>query len=216
MKTILRSVILLLALALVSACEDDPAVPEQIDPLKLMPLTSRVAVLNNIEYAYNKRNPNAYDALLDDAFTFFLAAGDVGGSIPEQWDRADEFQVTQSLFISNIQPIATGPECRSINVDIAFEDGVEWQAVMPEGFPGETWYTATVYYTFTFEMEPATTYIAQPGAEAQFTVREVAAGSGTEWQLVEWRDLGYTLLTSSRQDASTSASTWGSVKALYK
>lgn len=53
MRAILGSALLLFALTLVPACsEDDPATPEPADRLELMSLTSRVAVLNNIEYAY--------------------------------------------------------------------------------------------------------------------------------------------------------------------
>src|SRR5689334_25282717 len=52
---------------------------------KRLPLTSKSAVLNNIEFAYNKRNMDAYSELLDDNFTFFYTEADAGGTVPVQW-----------------------------------------------------------------------------------------------------------------------------------
>jgi len=74
---------------------------------------------------------------------------------------------------------------------LVFEpDDLAWVEVQPEDFPTETWYATTVFYTFTFEMEPNTTYIAQNGAKAQFTVRNTGTDQNPHWELVEFRDLG--------------------------
>ena len=84
MRKFVCSVILLVSLALVPACEDDPTGCYDCDGFLLgqqaLPLTTREAVLNNIEYAYNKRVVSAYDELLDLEFTFFFSQGD--GFVP--------------------------------------------------------------------------------------------------------------------------------------
>src|SRR5512132_1585240 len=84
------------------ACEDD----DIIDGCDPCPPPTRVYldrsqmwhVLNNIELAYNQRKINPYETLLDDNFTFFLATGDVGGSVPESWGSAVEVQANANLF----------------------------------------------------------------------------------------------------------------------
>ncbi len=186
---------------------------------KLVPLTTRNTVLTNIEAAYNERRVDAIDELLDDNFTFFFDAGDVGGEIPARWSRADEFNATSRWFLSNAQsdPPAD-PVCTSILVDLSFNPStIAWVEVIPEAFPTETWFMATVFYVCTFEFEPDDTYIATPGAKAQFTVRYIETARGIEWRLVEWRDLGDSLLSGPSLSAQLSESTtWGRVKALYR
>ena len=182
--------------------------------LPFPPPTQRDIVLSNLELSYNQRNPTEFAYLLDDNFTFFFAPGDVGGNIPEQWGRADELRVASKLFDKNLNE-PPYPTCRSIRVDLKLESGVQWVAVIPEGFPAETWYTATVPYDFTFEMIPDQTYSEVPGSQAQFTVRNSGTESAPQWSLVEWRDLGGGSLAA-RGTSSTENTTWGGVKALYK
>ena len=162
-----------------------PVVYERLD------LTQKWHVLNNILYTYYNRTngPDAYSELLDDNFVFFFAPGDVGGGLPEQWPRTDEVTTTTRLLESN-DGTPVGPECRDIRLTLNYNaDTMTWLEVIPEHFPGETWYTTTVFYTFTFEMAPDQTYIAVPGAKAQFTVRNVGSDTTPSWKLVEFRDL---------------------------
>ena len=107
------------------------------------------------------------------------------------------------------------PLCRSIRLDVRFEDGVTWDAVVPLSTPTETWYTTTVFYEFTVEFEPDETFIAYAGSRSQFTVRNVGTDESPRWRLVEWRDLGNDAVVV-QGPASTSARTWGSIKALYR
>lgn len=188
----------LLVMALcVSSCLLDPKEKPPTDPpgdvVTRQDLTQRWHVLNNIEYAYKVRNNSVYDELLSTEFVFFFAPGDVGGTIPELLDRTQELDATGRLFGSNEQPTSPPPDpvCRSIRLDLQFDkDALSWVEVVPEDYPDETWYSTTVFYTFTFEMEPDNTYIAQNGAKAQFTVRNVPQGGEDHWTLVEFRDLG--------------------------
>lgn len=194
-----RSFILcgLLVMALcVSSCLLDPKEdPGDEDPGQVLSredLTQKWHVLNNIEYSYKQRRIDVYDELLNTDFTFFFAPGDVGGEIPEQWGRVDEYDSNNLLFISNEQSDpAPYPVCRSIRLDLQFDkETLVWTDVIPENFPDEIWYTTTVFYSFTFEMNPDNTYIAQNGAKAQFTIRNVPQGDKDHWTLVEFRDLG--------------------------
>ena len=217
MKALLTGLILLAALALLPACEDDPSF-DCIDcgwtfsQIERMPLTSRRAILNNIEYAYKTRRGDVLGELLDDNFAFYFDPSDVGGEIPPFWGRDEEYETTRALFESNTVSVPLGPVCRSIRVDVQYNDGTEWAPVVPASAPTETWYTATVGYSYTFEMEPDNTYISQNGAQSQFTVRQV----GDEWRLVEWRDLGASMMNAIGSGAEVSETTWGSIKALYR
>jgi len=177
---------------LVSSCifdpEETPPIVEE-PPVQLQDLSQKWHVLNNIEYAYSKRNPNVYDALLNEDFTFFFDDGDVGDEIPAQWNRIEEFSATAGLFTSNSQtePPAD-PVCRQIKLDLVWGDNLSWVEKIPENFPDEVWYTTTVNYTFTFQMAGDLTYI-QNNAKAQFTVRNTATVDAPHWELVEFRDL---------------------------
>jgi len=170
--------------------------------------------LNNLELSYTQQKYPPYDELLDPNFTFFFSPGDVGGNIPDQWGRAEELGVATLLFDRSLnQP--PYPTCRSIRMDLKFESGVVWVEVIPDDFPEEIWYTTTVYYEFTFEMNPDMTYIATPGSQAQFTVRNAGTDDAPQWRLVEWRDLAANSVAL-QSAASAGRTTWGSVKALYQ
>jgi hypothetical protein len=175
-----------------SSCFLNPDEKKIVDPpveLKnFLPLTTREAVLNNLELAYSRQKITPYRELLDPNFTFFFSPGDVGGNIPEQWGYPDETRVADLLFNTSLDdPLY--PTCRSIRMDLKFESGVQWVDVIPEDYPTETWYTTTVYYEFTFEMNPDMTYIAVPGSLAEFTVRNTGTDAAPLYKLIEWRDL---------------------------
>jgi hypothetical protein len=177
----------------VSSCFLDPDEDTKDPPPPDEPygdLSVKEHVLRNIQKSYNDRNIQRYDELLDDNFTFFFATGDVGGSIPDQWGRADELPATDGLFCrTGCNPGL--PLCRSIRMDLKYESGVvQWVDVIPEDFPNETWQTTTVFYEFTIEIEPDETFIAVPGARAQFTVRNIGTVDDPLYKLVEFRDLG--------------------------
>ena len=218
MKTIrVLSMIAALAVICLIACEDDPADPPVVPPSAFKNLTQREHVLNNVELAYNKRRLDKYDELLDDNFTFFLYAGDVGGDVPESWLRDTEIQANTNLFSKDPLP-APYKQVLSILMDVQWEDDqgnpdVVWVEFTPPGLT-ESWYTTTVRYDFKIELEGDLTYFNNPGATAQFTVRNAGTADAPQWRLVEMRDLGANLLASSA--AATESSTWGSVKALYR
>lgn len=211
----------LLVLLLATACEDDP-VGGCYDCCKSgdcgenpLDLSERWEVLNNIEYAYKVRRSDVYDELLSADFTFFFSAADVSGGLPASWTRADEIDATTRLFLSNEQTQPpTDPITRSMRLDLPFDKStLTWVEIQPSAYPAEKWYSTTVFYTFTFEIEPNTTYIAVNGARAEFVVRNNPQGDKARWELVEFRDLGDDKPPVSVQ--STQEATWGAIKSLY-
>jgi len=187
--------------------------PPGPDP-PLKNLTQPEDVLVNVEAAYNKRRIDWYNGALDQNFTFFLSTGDVNNGLPASWNRADEVDINTGLF----DPNNTTLPCQSVFMDIRTEDGFSWIEVTPESAPAETWYQATLFYDFKFEISP-NTYIPLTGVKAVFTVRD--AGKFGEydhhWQLVEMRDLGDATMASERMSsAATEGTTWGQVKSLYR
>jgi hypothetical protein len=188
------------------SCGDDDPVKPIVDCFSCLPqdLTYKTDVLSNIEYAYNKRQTNVYDALLDDAFTFFYTDGSIGGGggTPVQWGRDVESSVTAGLL----------GDASMVDLDISWEDGVTW-SVVPAGT--ESWYITTVFYHYTIKIGD-TTYIPNSGSKAQFTVRNAGTAEEPQWKLVEFRDLGGPSLVSAPERTSTEQVTWGQVKALYR
>lgn len=210
--------IALVGVALLFACESDPTHtgcdPCPPPPGSFKSLTTREAVLSNLELSYNQRKITRLDELLDTDYAFFLEPGRAVLSIPEQWGRAEEMGVATLMFDPTLND-PRYPTCRRISMDLSLETGVEWIVVTPEAFPDETWYTATIFYNFTIEMKPDNTYIAAEGSSAEFTVRNRGTDDAPHWQLVEMRDFGDGSLAAGISKASQSSS-WSDVKSLYR
>ncbi len=208
MAKTLSIVTLIVCLATVVACSDDPMSPPPPSPFQQ--LTTCEAVVNNIEVGWNQRRTDKIDELLDESFVFYFAPGDVGGEIPPSWDRAAELATTEALFVSNTSEYTTGPVCKSVRVNLD-NDELTWAPVpVPTSASGEVWHRTTVFYSFAFEMEPDNTYIAVSGAKVELTVREVEGG----WRLVECRDITDSVVKDAYA-ASDKATSWGPIKALY-
>lgn len=209
----------LVGMLFVSACDDDPLPPcpdcGGFPTFKQEDLTERWHVLNNIEFAYRERQPDVYDGLLDSDFVFYFSPSDKAEGLPESWTRVDDLDATTGLFLSNQQgDPPSDPICRSMRLDIYYErESLTWVEFHPSAYPTETWYTTTAFYTFTFEVEPNTTYIALNGARAEFVVRNNPQGGHDHWELIELHDLGDSAPPKSPQ--STQEATWGAIKFLY-
>ena len=194
LKRPLFTVLLVATVATTASCIFDPDPPGEVPPppsQKFQNLSEKWHVLNNIELAYTKRRIDKYDELLDGTFTFFLSTGDVGGGLPAQWDRSEEVTTNTNLFAQD--PPGDLPRCKDIDMNVQWEnnDGepnVAWIEITTPG--GEKWYTTTVFYDFQIDVEPDMTYINNPGAKAQFTIRNAGTDEAPLWKLVEFRDLG--------------------------
>jgi hypothetical protein len=188
------TVLVIAMVATTASCIFDPDPPGKVPPppsQKFQNLSEKWHVLNNIELAYTKRVIGKYDELMDESFTFFLSTGDVGGGLPAQWDRTTEYTTNDNLFAQ--EPPGDLPRCKDIDMDVHWEnnDGdptVVWIEITTPG--GEKWYTTTVFYDFQIDVEPDMTYINNPGAKAQFTIRNAGTEEAPVWKLVEFRDLG--------------------------
>jgi hypothetical protein len=213
-RFLVLSVVIAVAATVIGCGDDEHQIIGECFECKCNPeicgrdLSSREDVLQLMEAAYNTRNADYYDALLDNNFHFYFTEGDAAGGMPQLWDRATELTTVSSLLIEY-------PSHRSTHLDIRTEEGIVWTEFNPASSPTETWYSATLYYEFWLEVPPDT-YISPPGARAVFTVRDAgpAGDYAHHWQLVEMHDLG----ASSVNAASSSATqpvTWGYVKALF-
>jgi hypothetical protein len=203
---------------LVIACGDDsPQAPPPV-PDTYADLSNKTDVLHNLELAYNRRNITECDKILDSNFTFFLSSGDVNDHLPAQWDRAFEVAATENMF--SITPIASFPLVKRVDMDVQYENGVQWVEVPnPPSAPAETWYRTTAFYNFQITVEPPdspeVSYLPYPNAKAQFTVRNAGTDQSPLWQLVEWRDLGDDPPPAGPRAMSTEPTTWGRLKWLY-
>ena len=166
--------------AALSSCIFDAGTTEKppvvVNTQKKLNLSVKEHVLNNIEYAYNKKDVNTYTELLDPSFTFFYTESDANGHTPVQWGFQDEIKTTSGVFGAAL----------SISMDLQWEDGVTWSTVVSGS---EEWQTTTVFYHFTIKIGD-TTFIPNAGSKAQFTLRNAGTDEKPHWQLVEFRDLG--------------------------
>jgi hypothetical protein len=213
----LASVAVALAVCAMVACSSDSTTPEP-PPSRptFKPLTTKQAVLYNIQLAYNQRNITQYDKLLDNGFMFYPSSRDVNaGSLPDQWGRAEEVLYNSRMF----DPGYSGPNrCKSIDMDLQFERGVQWVEVVPNANPNETWYMTTVYYNFEIVVDPSTDFQPAPNSRAEFTVRNAGTNNAPAWRLAEMRDLGAPLPPGAQATsvAGVTPATWGKVKYLYQ
>jgi hypothetical protein len=200
---------LVLAAAFSFSCGDNSTSPTPPNTARFLNLSQKANVLHNFELAHNKRNPNEYAGLLDDNFTFFYTEGDPGGAAtPVQWGRADDIAVTTSLFAS----------ADKLNFDLSDPNGVAWIETPASGGT-ETWYTATMYYTFTVKLND-TTYIPPAGSKMALTVRNAGTVAKPQWMLIELRDLGaFSQLNQSVVSEGCrecDATSYGTVKAKFR
>ncbi len=214
----IRAIALSVALVVCAlvACSDDPTAPHPSPPPTFKSLATRSDVLFNTQLAYNQRNIAQYEKLLDDNFTFFATPGDVKGGLPDHWERADEVLYNSRLFDKDYP----GPyRCRKIDIDLAFETGVTWTATAaPPAFPGETWYTTTVYYNFDIDVEPDKQYGAPANSRLEITVRNAGTADAPQWRLVEMHDLNPPPPSAAQAVATVAVipATLGKVKSLYR
>lgn len=212
MKHILPVLVLAL-FAGVLACGGDDSVTPPPPPERptFQDRSEKWHVLNNIELAYNQRKISYYDALLDESFTFFLTDKDVLGGLPDSWGRAMEVQANTNLFSK--EPPEGLPRCKSILMDIQWEDNLSWQEVSAP-IADETWYLAQLYVDFEISVDPDLTLVSNVGNKAEFVIRNGGTVSQPRWQLVEMRDLGAPSGPSTTAMA-TEPETWGHIKAMY-
>jgi hypothetical protein len=171
--------------------------PDKVPPPKdpkpsYLPLDVKDNVLKNLQTAYNGRNINEYDKLLDEHFLFYFSYTDVNSgtwTAGEYWDRVHEYNANKNMF----DPAYSNPNrepVSDIDLSLTYAEGDDkWTEITPDQviYPGEKWYEKIVEYTISVQ-SGNTTY---QGIKkyAAFTVRWAhVEGQGDFWRIVTWRD----------------------------
>jgi hypothetical protein len=164
--------------------KDDPG--GEVKKVEYKDLTEMDHVLINLELAYNERNFQQYDKLLDDGFTFIFSDTDFNEGTVEydQWDRNAEATSTRNILDPNL---AADNRVTSIDLHLTYPEG-NWSELPPdENHPDESWYTKTVNYNLVIKTADQWEHRAN-GLQAQFTIRWGATEDGEHWRIILWRD----------------------------
>jgi hypothetical protein len=134
----MRTIISVLALALIipafNSCIFDAAKTEK-PPLVQAAFRSgeeKNDVVFNLEKAYEERNINEYDKLLDEDFIFHFSPADIRDDkvTVSQWDRAAELGATTNLFDRTYSP----PQGEPVdNISVQFDYKVDVDEVQAPG-----------------------------------------------------------------------------------
>ena len=200
MKRILSVALVTLSLVTMSAlnsCILDPEkTPDKDDgggtTQTFKSLEVRDDVLDNLELAYNTRNINEYDRLLDADFTFFFSPNDVNeGNVQfSQWDRAAELGATVNMFDPAFSPPTRDP-ISSIDLTITFPAGDNAWTVIPgtvdNGHLGEDWFEKTMQYLLTVKAGE-TTFTSGTPLDASLVVHQVEIEGKQIFRVIQWRD----------------------------
>jgi hypothetical protein len=165
-----------------------PVTPD--DPIIPMPPAERWHVLNNIEYAFQRRRPASYEEVLDENFTFHFSPRDVAAGQPETLTRAEDIAAVTAWFESHLAEVPVYPIARSMRLDLKYQpDALTWIEIRPDDQPGHVWYATTVSYELIVEVEPDVTYVTPVGAQVEFVVHNVGSKRNPTWKLLQLRDL---------------------------
>jgi hypothetical protein len=147
-------------------------------------------VLINLQSAYNGRNSERYEELLDADFLFYFSAEDVLNGAVEYWGRVEELRATKNLFDPNYSHPVRQP-AQDIDLSLAYPEGDDqWTQITPEDqvkYAGETWYQKIVTYNLTVQISSEFQYVGL-NKQAAFVLREALADTQKYWKIVVWRD----------------------------
>lgn len=178
-----------------NSCILDPKEEKPADPptTPYKPLDeARDNVLFNLQKAYNERNLERYDELLDADFVFFFSNTDVtnGNVLVDQWARAREIGANRNLFDPTFSKPGLEP-ASDIDCTLTYAAGEDkWVQVTPADqikYPDETWYEKIVTYSLT--VKSGDRDFVGNNIQASFTVRWAKDQTGKEyWRIIIWRD----------------------------
>jgi hypothetical protein len=198
----------------VLSCGDDPTTPKRFDPppdeVEFADLTNKDDILFNLELAYNERDIDQFEKLLDDDFAFVFARGlNMRGATVSHWGDYCEIDASRNILDKNL-----GGDTRvtSIDLDIDYAED-NWTEEPPNtSHPHESWYTQTVGYDLVAKTAGDREYRAL-GLEAELKIRYDDASG--QWRIVQWSDDTGPLAAQSPGGAAVEETTWGEMKALY-
>jgi len=168
--------------------EDKPGDPP---PVPYKDLTQRDDVLFNLQKAYNERNLDRYDELLDADFVFFFSNTDYPETVPyDQWGRAAELGANRNMFDPTFSRPPLEP-VSDIDLQLTYAPGEDkWVEVTPPDpvkYPDEVWYEKIV--TYSINIKAGSTDFVGNNIQASFTVRLATGEDSREyWRIVIWRD----------------------------
>jgi hypothetical protein len=189
----LKNPLLIITLCSLGACSAEKTAPFQVVESAFRSGTVRNDVVFNLETAYETRNINEYDKLLDEDFIFHFSPADIRDYKVnvKQWDRAAELDATTNLFDRTYSPPQGEPvDNISVEFDYKVDEDDDWQPQAPsdpQKYPNETWYKLQVDYFLNISAG-ATLYTSGNSIRAEFTIRPVTVDGKQIWRIVSWRD----------------------------
>ena len=209
MKTFLLLCVLT-AMVLLS-CEADRTTPTDVkQKVEYKNLQNKDDVLYNLELAYNERDIDEYEKLLDIGFAFVFSRDDYrGGYTPPHWGDASEIDANRKILDPNLDGAS---RVLSIDLSLDYPEG-NWSPENPNlDHPGETWYVKTVDYEMVMKTADNWEHRAI-GYQAQFKIRW--DDSASRWAIVLWSDDPGGGVTRSPGGSTVEETTWGIIKTQY-
>ncbi len=148
-------------------------------------------VLFNLEKAYNERNIDQYNKLLDEDFVFHFSNLDVKNGVVDvtQWDRAAEYNANKNMFDPGFTKPGVDP-VSSISLELTYVPGDDNWSVMdppdPVKYPDEKWYEKIANYTLT--VKAGASEYQGINIQASYVVRRATVDGKSFWRIVAWRD----------------------------
>ncbi len=176
--------------------------------------------LYNLARAYNDRDLDEVDVVLDSGLVFHFSAKDISehGVPIESWERASEIAATRNLF----DPAFSSPNAdpaEYIYVQLHYAAGDDhWTEVTPDdqaNDPGEIWYAKDM--TYNISVGTASRIITGRYMPARIMVRRANENGEDSWQIIRWLDDPEALQpgASPLGPAGVEDTTWGLIKYLY-
>jgi hypothetical protein len=193
------------------SCEADRVTPTDVKQnVEYKDLQNKDDVLYNLELAYNERDTDEFEKLLDVGFAFVFSRDDYrGGQTPQHWGDASEIDANRKILDPNL-----AGDRRVISVDLSLDPPVGgWTPEAPNlNHPGETWYVMTVGYDLVTKTADDWEHRAL-GEQAQLKIRWVDTTG--RWAIVVWSDDPGGGITRSPAGSTVEETSWGIIKAQY-
>lgn len=204
---------LVLAGPLLFGCgNDDPVTPPPQKSSPYKNLQNKDDILFNLELAYNKRDFEQFEKLLDDSLIFVFSEEDFNaGDVPfHQWDRDHETNANQKILDPNLDG-----DQRLVTIDLSLDyTADDWTPEPPnQNHPDETWYKKTVEYFLVILTADGWEFRTGYNKKAELTIRR--DDSTERWQIVLWRDEVRDSQGPAHGEDTVIDITWGIIKAQY-
>jgi hypothetical protein len=176
--------------------------------------------LHNLARAYNDRDLDEVDVVLDSDLVFQFSAKDISehGVPIASWERTSEIAATRNLFDPEFSSPNADP-AEYIHVQLRYAAGDDhWTEVPPDdqaNDPSERWFAKDL--TYDISVGTATRIISGRYLPARIIVRQANENGVHCWRIVRWLDIPPALQPGSSPltPAGVEETTWGLIKYLY-